>query len=90
MARHRLVPRDLSTAPEMAVLALLNSVIDMSIRSLLEAHPHLHDGAMRDEDSFRMAIARTIVISASQLREPLDAYRKVVSDTEVNAADLPF
>ena len=75
---------------ELAVLALLNSVIDMSIRSLLAAHPLLHHGDMRGEDSSSQAIARTIVISANQLLEPLDAYRKVVAGTEANAADLPF
>ncbi len=90
MAGHRRSPRDLTAAPELAVLALLNSVIDMSIRSMLAAHPQLQDGAMQVEDSPSLAIARTIVISASQLIEPIDAYRKAVASSTVNAADLPF
>ena len=93
MGRHLLEPQDVATAPELAVLALLHSVVDMSIRSLLAANPSLHHRRYsegQDEDTPSEAIARTIIISASQLFEPIQAYRKAVVDKEISSADLPF
>ena len=91
MARHLLEPQDVVSAPELAVLALLHAVIDMSIRSLLAAHPDLQNDALEDNhNSPCQAIARSIIISASQLFEPIRAYRKAVVDKEISSADIPF
>ena len=93
MARHLLEPLDVATAPELAVLAILHSVIDMSIRSLLAAHPNIQyqqSSKGQEEDTPAQAIARTIIISAIQLFEPIQAYRKAVVDEEVASANLPF
>lgn len=93
MSRHLLEPLDVAATPELAVLSLLHSAIDMSIRSLLAAHPnlqHQHSSEGQDEDAPSQVIARTIIISASQLFEPIQAYRKAVGDEEVSSANLPF
>ena len=88
MDRHLLHPLDIATAPELAVLALLHAVIDMSIRSLLAAYPELNHTATDEHPC--QAIARSILISASQLLEPLQAYRKARADAEISSANLPF
>ena len=88
MGCHLLNPLDISTAPELAVLALLHAAVDMSIRALLAAYPELNDTAT-DEPPCQ-AIARSILITASQLTEPLQAYRKARADAEIASASLPF
>lgn len=89
-----LLPYDLSRAPELSALALLNETLHISVLSLCAEHPTLqNDPAPNEPTSLRRA--RRLISAIGTCQNALDKYRHAVylalcpppSDP---LADLPF
>jgi hypothetical protein len=72
-----LLPYDLSRAPELGSLALLEQALHISVLSLVAEHPTLQDDPGPNEpDSLRLA--RRLIASLSTFRNALSKYRDAV------------
>ena len=72
-------PPELDRAPELAVLAALDGVLEITFCALLAAHPELADAERpywRLPASKSSCIAANIVVRAEQLRRDLTTYRR--------------
>ncbi len=68
-------PLELSNDPELAALAALDLLLEISVSSLLAEHPDL--GA--DEQDRLMTLAGSIIEEAHRLRDLLKAYRAALA-----------
>jgi hypothetical protein len=72
-------PHDLSCAPELASLEIVESAVRMALFALLAVHPTLDDFAEPDEPP-SLRRARRLLASASSLDVALRRYRVAVLD----------
>ena len=84
-------PRDLCAAPELAVLAILDDVLETAVATLLAANPQLeHDPFEPDWEtsepaSPRLYTADAVIYVAHALRCAIDRYRCAVRDAVTDA-----
>jgi hypothetical protein len=72
-----LVPYDLSRAPELAALALVEQALHVSVLSLVAEHPTLqHDPTPQDPCTLRRA--RRLLTAVATFRRALSSYRGAV------------
>lgn len=72
-----LVPYDLSRAPELAALTLVEEALHVSVLSLVAEHPTLqHDPSPKDPGSVRRA--RRLLTAVATFRRALSSYRDAV------------
>lgn len=93
-------PPEIDRAPEVALLAALDHVLDVTMAAVVAAHPNLAD----DEPFYRqlhrpeVKAADAILTRAARLRDALDRYRRALAelhargDQEPDPAsdDIPF
>jgi hypothetical protein len=72
-----LVPYDLSRAPELAPLALVEEALHISVLSLVAAHPSLQDDPTAQEPS-SLRRARRLITAVGTLHIALSRYRDAV------------
>ena len=72
-----LLPYDLSRAPELGSLALLEEALHISVLSLVAEHPTLQNEASPDEPA-SLRRARRLIASALTFRNALAKYRDAV------------
>lgn len=75
-----LCPYDISRAPELASLALLEESLHISVLALCAAHPSLLNDAEKDEPS-SLRRARRLLASIHTFRHALARYRDAVYTT---------
>ena len=73
-------PHDLSWAPELASLEIVESAVRMALLALLAVHPTLDDFAEPDEPP-SLRRARRLLASAASLDVSLRRYRVAVLDS---------
>jgi hypothetical protein len=74
-------PCDLADNPELAVLAVLDTALHLSIRALVAAHPQLEADAVpfwRLDRSRPFLLAGSIVSLAQMLSDQLEQYRTLL------------
>lgn len=72
-----LVPYDLSRAPQLGALALVEEALHVSVLSLVAEHPALqHDPTPQDSSSLRRA--RRLLTAVASFRRALSSYRGAV------------
>ena len=74
-------PDDLAHAPELAILAALESTLDLVVRALVCAHPELADPERPywlRQASRVTAAAETVVDQSADMKQVLIAYREVI------------
>jgi len=81
----RPTPRDLSSDPELAVLAALDLLLELSVAALHAGHPDL--GGDEPEPHRLTARAGTIIEAAHHLRGLLKGYRAALAR---HYRDIPF
>lgn len=92
-SRDRLLPEQLAQAPELLVLAQLDTALWTLDIALVAAHPELLDELARRADRPSLKTARIVCDRAHALRRSLERYRRVL-DAELapppDSDDLPF
>lgn len=91
------LPFDLAENPELAVLAVLDSALHLTVRALVAAHPQLQADEVpywRLDRSPLFILADSIVSHAQTLSEKLEQYRILLLPLDPPAPhhneDLPF
>ena len=91
-------PDDLTRAPELAILAALESVMELVVRALVCAHPELADPErpywLRQASRTTIA-AETLVDQAAEMKQAVTKYREAVEvrrqdEAAEHPGDLPF
>lgn len=72
-----LLPYDLSRAPELGALALLNETLHISILSLCAEHPSLQNDTLPNEPT-SLRRARRLISAIGSCQNALDKYRDAV------------
>jgi hypothetical protein len=72
-----LLPYDLTRAPELASLALVEEALHISVLSLVAAHPTLQNDPSADE-AFSVRRARRLITAVGTLQISLSRYRDAV------------
>lgn len=85
MTSPRPTPLDLSNDPELAVLAALDALLELSVSALHAEHPDL--GVDESEPHQLTVLAGSIIESARRLRDLLRAYRAALAR---HHRDVPF
>ncbi len=88
-------PDELADAPELAILAALDDILELALRVLVSVHPQLGDDecpAWIRCGSPASEAADRILDAARPLADALEAYRSVVTRTRDDKidADRPF
>jgi hypothetical protein len=88
-------PPQIADVPELAILAALDDLLDLTLRALLAVHPQLGDSDGPDrlrDPSPAHAAAHRIVTAAKPLARALDAYRRAVTPPRRQHPDpdIPF
>lgn len=75
-------PRELATAPELAILAALEATIDVALIALVAAHPELQatDDAADPVSSLVASAADNVIDKAQALADAIIGYRFRVAD----------
>jgi hypothetical protein len=93
MPPDRLLPEQIAQAPELLVLAQLDTVLWTLTVALVAAHPELIDELARPCDRPTLKAARLLSRRAHALQRAIDRYRPVL-DAELtppsDVDDLPF
>jgi hypothetical protein len=91
--RDRLLPEEIAQAPELLVLAQLETALWTLDIALVAAHPELLDELARPRDRPSLKAARLVCDRAHALRRSLERYRRLL-ETELapppDSDDLPF
>jgi hypothetical protein len=92
-SRDRLLPKQVHQAPELLVLAHLDTALWTLDIALVAAHPELLDELARPRDRPSLKAARLLSDRAHALRRAIERYRRVL-DAELapppDADELPF
>jgi hypothetical protein len=83
----RLEPRLLAAAPELAVLALLDSALAICTSALRAEHPTLDHDLRPDPEPPSLREARRLLAAAHCFRCTVDRYRNTVIDSLVPPRD---
>lgn len=83
-------PEDLATDPELAVLALLDATLAITVQALIASNPEL----LYDEDALTMPrraiAAQQIVVLHRELSDALHEYRTLIPPRDITGEDIPF
>lgn len=83
----RLEPRLLAAAPELALLALLDSALAICTSALIAEHPTLEHDLRPDPEPPSLREARRLIAAAQRFRCTVDGYRNAVIDGLVPLRD---
>lgn len=81
---------DLYAAPELAVLAVLETNAHVAVLALGAAHPDLQDVDDRDTEALELHAAIAILDAARTLAETINRYRLALALAEQRDELLPF
>lgn len=84
-------PPEIDRAPEVALLAVLDHVLDVVAAAIVAAHPNLLDDEpfYRRLDRPEIKAADAILTRARRLRDALDRYRRVIAALHASAGAEP-
>lgn len=80
---------DLYAAPELAVLAVLEAAVDISLVALVAAHPDDHELEDDPPPPERVA-ARALVVAARDVADAVNQYRLALSRARDHDRLMPF
>jgi hypothetical protein len=92
MTMHVSMPstEDLATDPELAVLALLDATLAITVQALIASNPEL----LFDDDVLtkppRAIVAHQIVMLHRELSDALHEYRTLIPPCDFPGEDIPF
>ena len=92
-SRDRLLPEQVAQAPELLVLAQLDTALWTLDIALVAAHPELLDELARPRDRPSLKAARLVCDRAHALRRAIERYRRVLEAELAPPSDcdeLPF
>ena len=81
---------DLYVAPELAVLAILETNVQVADLALAAAHPELHDVGVADAAALELQAAIAILDAARTLAQAINRYRVALVHAEQRDELLPF
>jgi hypothetical protein len=79
-------PPDLERDPELALLAVLHTALQVTVYALVAVHPQLATDSPLPADP-NIRAANKVLVTASRLQRALDEYRRVLAQA---AARLPL
>jgi hypothetical protein len=83
-------PAELADAPELAILAALDAIVDFALRALVSEHPQLADPecpAWARQNSPASDAAHRILAAARPLSNALEAYRRAIATARDDPTD---
>ena len=70
-------PPEIARIPELAVLSVLLSALEVSVRALVAAHPELEGNTPPPETNAAFGLAQRFVCQAHKLKRLIDSYRRL-------------